>query len=248
MKHVMTILSTAAALALTVGIPSFAQASIISAANPGLSDEIGARIRWGGTGFEASLWDADVSASPGFQTNHNPTMNPIQSPVWSVQLPHNFQITFNSSTGIIDLSVDFNRDGDFGETGEYASRNTFVAPGMTDYTGYGFNYLHISGNETGSTARSRIENLVINGSNLGTLTPGGRLLDTWWQDSSGNPLDPITITGQIRFLTSGTAQERPSWNFAFVSPEVRAQVAEPGVLALLGCGLIGLATIRRRRA
>lgn len=241
MWHVKrAIASAAAALVVVVGVPLAAEAAIVTIANPGISSDIGARIRWGGTGFEASVFDSNP-------LNQNPTLNPTGAPVWQLNQGYAFQVTFDSTTGTIGLSVDFNLDNSFG-AGESISRNTFTAPnGLTSYVGYGFNYLQVSGNESSSTARSELTHLVINGTSIGTITPNGTLLDTYFADSSGNPLDPVTITGTLTFLTAGTANESPAWNFRFISPEQPAAVPEPTTLLLLGLGLAAAGRKLRRQ-
>jgi hypothetical protein len=45
-----TIAGASAALALVIGVPMTAQAAVITVANPNISSDIGARIRWGGNG------------------------------------------------------------------------------------------------------------------------------------------------------------------------------------------------------
>ena len=57
MKATRALAGAAAALALSIGVPLAAQAAVVSVTDPGLSSEIGARIRWGATGFEASVYD-----------------------------------------------------------------------------------------------------------------------------------------------------------------------------------------------
>jgi len=216
-----------------------AQATVITTANPMLSSDIGARIRWGGTGFEASVFDSNPF-------NQSPTLNPAGTPVWQLNQGYDFQVSYDSTTGTIGLSVDFNLDNSFGAS-ESISRNTFVAPnGLTSYVGYGFNYLQVAGN--GSV--SSLTGLTINGTSFPTITPAGVQTDTYFADMSGNPLAQVTITGTLTFTGTGSAGENPAWNFRFISPEEPPRSVPDGgaTLGLLGLAVCGLIPLRRKLA
>jgi MYXO-CTERM domain-containing protein len=215
-----------------------ANAAVVTVADPGGSTEMGARLRWGRSGFEAALRDGGTSVV---------NLNPVGTPVWVVGSDYKFNVSYVVATGTLSLGVDFNGDTTFG-AGETLSLSTFAAPGLTNYSGYGFNYLQISGNEGGSSARSSVSSLVINGESESSLAPVGTFLDTFYDD---NALGAIgwNINGVLNFSTVGTGDERPSWNFSFRSPELLAtnDVPEPGSLTLAALGLLGLVAARRRK-
>lgn len=220
------------------GFAASAMAIPIQTTNPSETTEIGTRIRWGRTGFEASIFDSN----PFGQT---PTLNPSGTPVWSVGSAYSFLVEYDYLTGTLELNVDFNRDNSFG-TGETISRSAFN--GTSSYAGQGFNYLSISGNEGGSTARSTINHLTINGTSFASLSPAGTYAEWFFKDNGGGAMGPITIAGDLTFTTAGTSDERPSWNFNFKVPGT-VSVPDGGLtLALLGGAVAGLAALRRKIA
>lgn len=224
-------------LALLGATALTAHATLITTPNPSISSDIGARIRWGGTGFEASVFDSNP-------LSQNPTLNPSGTPVWQLNQGYDFLVTFDSTTGTIGLSVDFNLDNSFGAE-ESISRNAFTAPnGLASYVGYGFNYLQVAGN--GSV--SSLTGLTINGTSFPTITPAGVQTDTYFTDSSGNPLAQVTITGTLTFTGTGSAQENPAWNFRFISPELASVPDGGATLGLLGLAMCGAILLRRKLA
>ncbi len=237
MKLFRTLLLGASALALS--LPAYAGpviATTTPAPTPG--GEIGARIRWGSSGFEASLFDANP-------LDQSPQLNPAGAPVWQVNTAYAFQVDFDSATGVLGLKVDFDNSGTFA-AGETITRSTFAAPSLTSYLGKGFNYLSISGNESGSTARSTVTNLAINGTAMNSITPNGIFLESFYKDQLDVPMTAISISGKLTFTTSGTGQERPSWNFTFRGAADPVSTPDGGVTAsLLGLALAGLGIARR---
>ncbi len=227
-----------AAQASTIGV-------IATPATPPTT-EIGARMRWGGTGFEGSVYDN----SPLTQ---NPTLNPQGTPFWQVGQAYGFRVAFDSASGAISLAVDFNRDQSF-SAGETATQTAFGPPGQTSYAGFGFEMLSISLNQGGSTGRSVIRDLTINGTAFGTFSNNDpTLVDVFYASTPAAPIANWTITGTVSFTVAGTSQERPAWDFRFRGVGTPTNgggdptlVPAPAGLAVLGLGLLGLAALRRR--
>lgn len=199
-----------------------------------------ARIRWGG-----SSWEAGILAT-GTPTGTDPTLNPTGTPVWQVNTNYNIRIKYTldyaNNSGVFDLSVDFDANGSFG-TGESLSKSftllTTPIQGSNKYRG-----IQISGNETGSTARSSLSNLVINGTPVSNLTPSGGLVNNYYAASDLGVLSVIDITGVLRFTnTSGAGTERPVYNFVMQQGEV----PEPTSMAIFGSALGGLVLRRYRK-
>ena len=235
MRSWIAITAAVAAAGFSTVVPERAEAAVVTIANPGGSTEIGARLRWGASGFEAALRDGGTNVV---------NLNPPGTPAWVVGADYKFEVSYVAATGTLSLGIDFNRDLSFG-SGETLSLSSFAPPGMTSYAGFGFDVLQISGNESGSAARSSVKNLTINGTAIGDLTPGGTFLDTFYDDTSAGATS-WTIGGLLNFATVGTTDERPSWNFAFRSPGSTSAVPVPGTLALGGLALLMLGALRRR--
>jgi hypothetical protein len=223
--------------------PLSAEAGIVTYVGSSGPSEIGGRIRWGGSGFEASLYDSNPFGQ-------SPNLNPGGAPIWQVGRNYGFRFTYDSATGKITLSVDFDRSRSF-ETGETIERSTFAAPGQTSYAGFGFGYLEINGNETGSTGRATLSNLNLNGTNISNVLPNGGFVSARYTDSPSNLLTSVTLTGDLTFTTAGTSQERPSFNFVLADAQdiSTAVVPEPSSMVLLGLGAasFGVYLARRRK-
>jgi MYXO-CTERM domain-containing protein len=168
-------------------------------------------------------------------------LNPAGTPVWSVGRDYAFKVEYKTD-GSLYLGVDFN--GANGIESTEAITHSFGA-----LNGQGFDFLQIFGNDGTSTAESQVSDLFINGTSMGTLASGtGASTDTFYNDTSGGAT-PWLITGNLRFLTAGTASENPSWNFNLRSPGTPdpTPVSEPGTLALGGLALLALGAVRRRK-
>lgn len=244
---VAAMLGFAAALALP---PHAAAAPIgVITAPVGANDEIGARIRWGGRGFEASLFDPDFGTQGRIDQSVN--LDRPGAPAWQVGRAHAFELRFDSLTGALGLAIDFNRNGSF-QPPEMISRSSFAAPDLVSYAGMGFDTLWISARQSGQ-ARSQITDLTINGTPQASLAPAaGQPISRHYGAAHGNPVADWLITGNITFLTQGAAQESPAWDFKFLDAGAPggaegAAVPLPAALGLFALGVAGLAAARALR-
>jgi hypothetical protein len=221
-------------------VPTTASAAVVSIANPGGSGVIGARIRWGGTGWEAGIRSSTYCPAPT-PNLCGPQLNPTGTPVWGVGTDYAFKVEYTTD-GNLFLGVDFN-----GANGIEASESLTYNFGALN--GLGFDFLQVFGNDGTGTAESQVSDLVINGTSIGTLASGAAAsTDTFYNDTSGGAT-PWLVTGNLRFLTAGTSGENPSWNFNFRSPGTpdANAVPEPGTLALGSLALLALGVVRRRK-
>jgi hypothetical protein len=202
-------------------------------------NDVRSRIRWGGTSWEAGILK---TGTPNPATDV--FLNPAGAPVWQPNQDYKFRILYTldylNETGVFNLSVDFNADGDFGDVSENATMNTILLGGLGGKPKryYG---IQISGNESTSTARSQISNLVINGTAVSDITPNGSLVNKYYIPNKG-PMSVIDITGTLRFTnTAGAGQERPVYNFV-----MQTAVPEPTSMVVFGTILSGFCYRRYR--
>jgi len=244
-----------AAVVFSAAIQSVEASPVVIGVPVGTADadgNIGARIRWGGTGWEAAIRRGGVTNQVYSQ------LNPTGNPFWVVGTPYKFETSWAWDTGIFGLGVDFNGDNTFGP-GEYVTQ-TFDGSGVTgpSRVGYGYYGFRIFGNQATSVATSQITGLSITGTPLPDIVlPANSSLTTEYANfnqvlGDGNTtLDANTwagliVTGSITFTSAGTGSERPAWDFSLLNP---TPVPEPSTAAM---GMAGIACVvwgayRRRR-
>jgi hypothetical protein len=209
-----------------------------------ITSEIGARIRWGGSGFEASIFDPQ--AGPQGQLRHLAQLDPRGAPVWQLGQAYGFRVRFDGASGELSLAVDFDRNRDF-TAGETIARSLFLAPGLTSYKDMGFEALWISVRQS-RTAQSRITDLMINGTPQDSLLPAaGQGIGAYYGQHGLRPMTVLDVTGNLTFATRGTAQESPAWDFKLLNAREPVNVPLPAAMAVLGVALLVLAWVRRPR-
>jgi hypothetical protein len=224
-------------------VPAAVSATVILSSGPvsPLPSELGARARWGGTGFEAVMLDAGTQVV-------GTTLNPVGTPVWQLGQSHAFRLAWSWTTGILTWQIDFNRDNSF-DVGETASITRLARIGTT------FGYVLLTADSRTSGANSNaidINNFRINGTNLGSFTANSSSpnIGQWFEpDPLGPRFRSIEILGDMVYRNTGGngafQGERPRMQLQFFGAE---PVPEPTswVMLVAGFGAVG-ATLRRRR-
>lgn len=215
--------------------------------SPDASGNIGAAIRWGASGWEASI-------RRGFPTNQfYGNLNPAGTPAWVVNQPYKFETNWAWNTGIFSLSVDFNNDSTFGP-GETVTQVFDGSPGTgADRINYGFYGFRIFGNQSGSAATSQLTNLVVAGTPQPDIVlAANSSLTTEYRDFTNDVLDAntwtgLTVSGDITFTSLGTAQERPRWDFSLLNPTPVPEPSQMVSLAAVGATLVAWRLRKLRR-
>lgn len=155
--------------------------------------------------------------------------------VWSFGLAHEYEVHFESATGLVTTRVDIDRNQIFG------SGETITA--STSFNGRSFHYISMLLQEL------TINDLTINGTNLGTFVRGTGPQTFYWADDAVDGLfGDIDITGSIVFNPINlTSPDIPRAFFRFGDDAVYASsIPAPAVSWAFGLSLAVLGLVRRR--
>jgi hypothetical protein len=234
-----------AAMAALLLSPMVANATVEISIGPQdpFERDIGARARWGASGYEANLRNNGLDVA-------GTELNPAGGPVWQLGQSYDFRLSWQAATGTTTWQIDFNRDGLFSAS----ETSSFIKP---ERIGQSFQYIEMTlATQTNGNNSSglNVNNLSINGTSFGNFAQSGNTAQTvWFADSEG--FSDIEILGDLSFLrlsgngNSPFTTDRPSLEFAFVGPSPLEPVPEPAAWAMLiaGFGLVGAAQRRRTR-
>jgi hypothetical protein len=187
---------------------------LLSQAQPVLSSEpfsppsVEARVRNGLNASEAQLF---TPSSPG-----GITLNPAGNPVWNAggnsygTTFYNFKLVYNSCSGTVYDSIDFNNDGDFMDANESVSS---VNPTLVN-NGFMYVQLFMQGNTSGSHVQ--LNNFTVNGTNFGSFatTNSASTLTKVYEDAGGIFGD-IEVTGTFTFTSNSGLQAIPNLRVSF---------------------------------
>lgn len=185
-----------------------------------------ARLRWGGSGYEAAIRLDGIDRVMMFPTG---------TPRWSDGEGRNFLITYQAATGAFNLSVDWDRNNSFSGIGESISWS-ITTP---DRRFSGIRFFNNSQNIsiTPLTVQTNLGN-----STLASVPFNGTSYYTWTNLSS--IMSDLTLAGQIRFDPTGVYSNESRWEVGLVGASA---VPEPGSMSLLAAGMAGLVGFRRLR-
>lgn len=232
-------------IVLAAAVPASA-AKVVSTSAPvvRIPSDMGARARWGTTGWESIL------VNEGGALLTQTAIDRPGTPVWQLGQPYNFSLQWQSKTGTLGWSIDFNRNGVF----ETVEQSSFTKAGRANF---GYQFIRLTGASRVQGANSNtidIANLAVNGTNLTSLSAAnGGAFDQWYMPQKGLFRD-IGVTGTMTFRNTGGngafAQERPVFNIFLVGQQaLPAAVPEPQTWALLvlGFGMVGVGARRRNQ-
>ena len=234
-----TFVNVGAGVAVALAVQASAGVVSIDTIGTFLPGGVTGQARHGQSGQEGIL------VSPG---NANVAMNPSGAPVWVYTQAYSFSLSYAAATGTTTWSIDFNRDGDYLDSQESATR---VSASLVNKT-FGQVNLMVQGRSASGVgvASMTVSNLNVNGYAFGPFaSTSDTALNTLFKDSSGQFGD-ILVTGQLTFAGSSTTQERPRMWVQLGDEQALWLVPLPGA-ALAGlstlAGIGGLCVIRRRK-
>jgi len=219
------------------------KAAFVSVSNPGSPSTVTAQIVRAGTTLQGSIVDPSNHGS-------NFRFNGDNGASVGSEIRVAFQVGFDSLSGNLGLSVDFNRDGTL-SSDEKLTLNLTEMPNMKFYRGQNFKFVSISVTESSPFRSSTLADLTMNGNSLGSIRSGEATSELFFQNTALNSVTEILIGGNLMLTDLTNGRSRTAWNFSFSSPTLPPKstvtfIPEPAAGSMFILGGMALAYGSRR--